>query len=1143
MRCGWCWQVDWRRWNWRAPARGSVDEYGRVRLEVPELPGRDVIAALGRVGVQVQVSSDLAMEPVRCWAELLYLRPSSVVSPGTVLFIGPDRAAPRLVGRLRRSAGRAVGVALHDSPTPRQAWITSRHATTRLLGETAEAGTIFESYYEQSPSIWVRLGWEHPLPELLCLPAESALLVRPARTISVVPAGIPACDVEDFTLPSVRSGSTAKSGRSVAIPLRFYLTARPSPLPETLWVLEDETVAEFWHICASVDERLLRRLEIAEYESGTHTRLIVRGSENSRPTTFLTLAKTGYAPHPVIPNLFIPGNRELRPVLRARDLAIAFGLAGDCVVWLAPQSDGGVIPHAVGRSEFRLLSEFVAYTTSPTVALAVESRTDPFPLDRLVAMTDAVPVLDLEPLPVITDEMEEPLPPRETLAAREPAWFVRAWRKLRSQRRREPAPAPEPARDAVEEHVPENRADQRVRQTLGSPEALRLGPDWAARRRELETGLIQELPHLGTDERAARWATLGSVYGKLGHPGDAAVCWLNAIWESPAPPLPWLHQWLAMEYQAAKLAESERDLDRWLGERRPGIGRVVAAYTTVAGHTQSAPEFLADLPRILAFLDYQFEDLPLRSAWLARLAAARVCDGDALGLARWHDRLLVRLADRGPGLDLDEPSFLRFHGSVSGERFQAARKCLESIHEKVHRWIERHARPGRKLQSDRLLQWAGIIAEKEATSAYADFMLAWGIGSLGERIQANTWAGRARKRLAGAASPGVDPAAHAVLADLFLNRIKDAQEGRPPKSGLPLDLQQRLEALPDFPRYAVDRLRDHARILEPLDQVRSYRGRDLKGILGSDRLGERLYLLLDRTDPKHIAEEAGTLLQLCTETPTTEVVPRIVLTLLEIAAHLDTAMQLRVLDHVPTALDWLEPWLAAFRGADLRERLGRVRTRMIKTVFTAAAFLDQSQVGTAIGQLIQKLRQFGSPVRDALIGIAPHVFRSLRRLDLRSEAESLVQFLDPDRDRPDAPLSARLGLAIGWFIAGNDETGHRTLNEAREVLYLDRNLDMRQRTELSLAYAEALGFAPLGIAHGRLCEIFERLDRVAFSGSTNRYFTLKPLQLIDVVVRAVVTDEFALGPAVRGWLDDDEFLIRGRIHRDLAAVLKEQGIA
>ena len=94
---------------------------------------------------------------------------------------------------------------------------------------------------------------------------------------------------------------------------------------------------------------------------------------------------------------------------------------------------------------------------------------------------------------------------------------------------------------------------------------------------------------------------------------------------------------------------------------------------------------------------------------------------------------------------------------------------------------------------------------------------------------------------------------------------------------------------------------------------------------------------------------------------------------------------------------------------------------------------------------------------------------------------------------------------------------------------------LRERTDLAIAYAEALGFTPARIAHGRLEEIFQRPHfEVEVKGSTNRYFTLKPLQLIDTVVRSVVTDEFTLGPAVRGWLDDDEFLIRGRIHRDLA---------
>ena len=47
-------------------------------------------------------------------------------------------------------------------------------------------------------------------------------------------------------------------------------------------------------------------------------------------------------------------------------------------------------------------------------------------------------------------------------------------------------------------------------------------------------------------------------------------------------------------------------------------------------------------------------------------------------------------------------------------------------------------------------------------------------------------------------------------------------------------------------------------------------------------------------------------------------------------------------------------------------------------------------------------------------------------------------------------------------------------------------------------------------------------------------------RLIDTVVRAVVTDEFTLGATVRAWLDEDEFLIRRRIHRDMAALLRER---
>ena len=98
--------------------------------------------------------------------------------------------------------------------------------------------------------------------------------------------------------------------------------------------------------------------------------------------------------------------------------------------------------------------------------------------------------------------------------------------------------------------------------------------------------------------------------------------------------------------------------------------------------------------------------------------------------------------------------------------------------------------------------------------------------------------------------------------------------------------------------------------------------------------------------------------------------------------------------------------------------------------------------------------------------------------------------------------------------------------------------DDRERTSVAIAYATALAHAPPRIALGRLEELFLRLDMVSTAGATNRYYTLKPLHLIDTVIRAVVSDDFSLGPGVRGWLDDDEFLIRLRVTRELQAALK-----
>jgi hypothetical protein len=48
--------------------------------------------------------------------------------------------------------------------------------------------------------------------------------------------------------------------------------------------------------------------------------------------------------------------------------------------------------------------------------------------------------------------------------------------------------------------------------------------------------------------------------------------------------------------------------------------------------------------------------------------------------------------------------------------------------------------------------------------------------------------------------------------------------------------------------------------------------------------------------------------------------------------------------------------------------------------------------------------------------------------------------------------------------------------------------------------------------------------------------------LVEEVVLAMVSDEFALGPAGRKWLDDDEYLVRKRIHGDMKRGLDRSGL-
>ena len=68
-----------------------------------------------------------------------------------------------------------------------------------------------------------------------------------------------------------------------------------------------------------------------------------------------------------------------------------------------------------------------------------------------------------------------------------------------------------------------------------------------------------------------------------------------------------------------------------------------------------------------------------------------------------------------------------------------------------------------------------------------------------------------------------------------------------------------------------------------------------------------------------------------------------------------------------------------------------------------------------------------------------------------------------------------------------------------------------------------------------------KLTAIRDTYTTNTHYSLSQLDVIEAVVLAVASDDFTLGTHARRWLDDDEFIIRRRIHRDVDQAMVHTG--
>jgi hypothetical protein len=873
---------------------------------------------------------------------------------------------------------------------------------------------------------------------------------------------------------------------AVAIPLRLRPDSRPDPAE--LWLLSDRPEERLTEFVADSDQRLVDRFTFALARRGEETVVLLHGrAERGAPPVVIGVG-TPFSAVARFANCFQPHGLGLRPPLRRDVLRRLFANDPTVVTWFAAGPGGAAEPQTVPAAAFRPLSDAVEYVVEAELRLFTAVTARP-PLEFLdFTVINDRPAKNVKPEAETTppDDMEISL---QTTAA-PPVRVV----KGRAPARRKIAALAQVVADAVPRltAMPDKKLRRRLAERQREFLSLAGPPDAPARR--------------------ALWPELADLHGATDHPADAAACWGYALWDAGSPPADWMHAWLRAEREAAGTALTPDRIDQILTEPSPPAGMVrhLAAGLVASLALPVSPHLRVRLGALPPFLERHEAALPVRVAWLAWLALARLAGGDVLTLARARDRLLQQLLDVGLSRDRDLPAFLRDREAGAGVA-GADHARLTDMLLKAREWAviedakkQKHGRDYRVL---------------------IDLTFAFGFARVGEAHSARKLLADVERRIRD------DQTALNWLRRAYEYRVECALANQPPSGGLPPALLRELAAFPGPTAAAIDRYRRVSRVLEPFERIDPYRNHRFWAAR-RDTLGEQLAALADEVDPAKLTDSLNALQK---KTGPHSAV-RVFAAALSFAPRVGEAFTLQVLADLEHAIRKVPFDQNAFQAVEVLE----------SAMLLSAHYGREERVPS----LFRSLRDLLAPLRgERLAWLVGHLngqlFRTLAKLGLRDTVHELAdrlfddmlegRALDKLRRAPAVNwgivLRALLQVAGGWFYTGRDGPATAILDEAFARLNL-RTLRDEEQALLAAAYATTLGQAPPVVTWPRVRDLFDRLTELDVPHA-NADYHLCVFRTVESALLAVVAKDFAGGSEVRRWLDEDEHLVRRRIHADV----------
>lgn len=1147
-----------------APAAVTRDDQGRIYVESSVSLPESVTRSLKRIGVKgsKRHATD-SPEEVTCWLQILPLTrdptPPNLTAQAPILFeLGSADDLPVLVTEMLRlgndrqsfrwfadgSDADSKRVLLRVIGPP---YYTLLRALDRSAAGTA--GTI-RAYVERSPRVWVEIGHDHPFAAEIRVADTQLLLIRsPGEWLFL--DDTPFQDVYDvlqFKLPANPIGWTeAKTPKKMTVPLR--LTAgNAADVPE-LWVLRDGAVEHLDALVRDADERLTQRLMFAVADTPAGERSVILRTRPSKlaPPVLPIESAVGFKPFWKLPNLFLPVGKRLHPTLRRDAVRKLLADDPDQVVWLYPDAAGAFTPESVPDGAFRSLEDWVDYVIEvEQQPLAGWIEATRFDFDHFVCKDPGGP----KPKP---DK-----PEKEPKASDDP-------------KSAPGAAAPKPPAKAKSQPRTSGSDDY-----LPAPEVVKPPSEWKIRLVELEKQFLALDGPLDAPERQALWPELAKANAGLGSADDqAAVCWLHALWETTQPPNEWLAAWVRAEFRDAGPAITAADLDKRLHAKNASATdarAVIAAFLWLTNQEPVPPWLVTRLPTIQKYLDAHERAIPVRAVWLAAQRLAHLSGSDVLGLARVRDRLLQRLLDEGLSPERDIPSFLRYAGLHDSEQLRVVRDKATDLHAAVRVWVENCA-----------------IAQKNdairQNLPYVDLLFAFAFARLGEATPAKKLLEDARKVMETKVPAAwqdhknfdavVAAVTHNYLYRGFRHRVEQVLIGKQQGGQLSAALAEATEEIIangaiEMPRgpngqtdnpyrradYVIGRIREQSRILEPHERLHPY----AKWMKHGDTLMKELADLQTVREPAKLADRIRRLFKDRIQgQSSTEVQILVLHEAVPLSPRVGEAFTVELLNLVPAAL-------AAGTGvspepSDGPKKQGELLER---SLFFAGHFDRGDLVQKLVGHFVDLVHAKADDARYKLVNaVGGQVLRSLKKLGLRTEMDRFLARLQSEilrgatlpelRKRyADKPamwcdvLQTLLNLAAGWMTFGQTDTAAPILDEARKELLSPSGVRLHPKdyTALARAYVGALGQGPSETGLPRITELFRKMDptKITNTWTTGSCYSRDHLALVEAVIHAMVSDEFALGPAGRRWLDDDEYLVRRRIHADMKREKERQGL-